>query len=333
MLKAPLKGFTADLFESVGESHAEILNMEELQAKHRQEQRSLQARIAQKRKSATKKTRKGINDECETLQRDLDERQRGELAALDGNPVEERSETLQIQNHTEESDLTGSTRPSRLRPAGNDDDSESANEPVQLAGGRTKKPNRQKARLARRAAENEAQIVQAEAEAANMPNQREQEREAMRKLFQKLSLRELEIRPDGHCMYSAVASQLNGVGLTPQILTPGSLDETKPKEGFRAVRNSAAAFIETHADDFAPFLEVPIGEYVHQIRSSAEWGGQLELQAISKAYNINLNVVQADGSIEKIESGQGSETKQIWLAYYRHSFGLGEHYNALTRDS
>ena len=58
--------------------------MEELQARHRKEQRDLQSRITQKKKSATKKTRKGINDECESLQRQLLDKQQAEISQLNG---------------------------------------------------------------------------------------------------------------------------------------------------------------------------------------------------------------------------------------------------------
>ncbi|KAK4956896.1 hypothetical protein LTR28_005866, partial [Elasticomyces elasticus] len=58
--------------------------MEELQAKHRREARDLQSKITQKKKSATKKTRKGVNDECDTLEQELRVRQEQEIAALSG---------------------------------------------------------------------------------------------------------------------------------------------------------------------------------------------------------------------------------------------------------
>ena len=58
--------------------------MEELQARHRKEQRDLQSQIAQKKKSASKKTRKGVNDECARLERELADRQELEVAELAG---------------------------------------------------------------------------------------------------------------------------------------------------------------------------------------------------------------------------------------------------------
>jgi hypothetical protein len=39
-----------------------------------------------------------------------------------------------------------------------------------------------------------------------------------------------------------------------------------------------------------------------------EWGGQLELQAIARAYGVEINVVQKDGRMEKIESGEFAES-------------------------
>ena len=63
--------------------------MEELQTRHKKEQRDLQSRVTQKKKQASKKTRKGVNDECDRLEAELKERQASELAALNGETQEE----------------------------------------------------------------------------------------------------------------------------------------------------------------------------------------------------------------------------------------------------
>jgi OTU domain-containing protein 6 len=188
---------------------------------------------------------------------------------------------------------------------------------------RQKKPNRQKARLARRAAEQEAQAAAAAEEAQNLPDRREQEITAMKQQMEKLGLKEILIRPDGHCLFSACAHSMS-----PEVVSRSG----STKEPYRNVRYAAAEFMEAHPNDFVGFLEEPIEAYARKIKDTAEWGGQLELQAIAKSYNVDINVLQADGRIEKITSG-GSEDghKTIWLAYYRHSFGLGEHYNALNK--
>lgn len=144
----------------------------------------------------------------------------------------------------------------------------------------------------------------------------------MKKQMETLKLRETLIRPDGHCLFSACAYGMP---------SGGAAGGDQDKEPYQRVRSSAAAFMASHPDDFSPFLEEPLDAYVAKIRDTAEWGGQLELQAIARSYNIDINVLQADGRIEKISSGTEDSPSAIWLAYYRHSFGLGEHYNALAK--
>ncbi|KIV82614.1 hypothetical protein PV11_04712 [Exophiala sideris] len=294
--------------------------MEELLAKHRKEKRDLQGRITQKKKNATKKTRKGVNDECESLERDLAEKHQAEIAALDGeNPdqIESGLDDLPLEDPVAGGDH-GSTTDANGSKAEESDAQSLADQP------RAKKPNRQKARLARRAAEQEAQAAAATLEAESLPDLREQEVAAMKKQMESRSLAETMIRPDGHCLFSACAHSMS----PEQVLKSG------PKKApYENVRFAAAEFMANHPDDFEAFMEEPLDTYVKKIRDTAEWGGQLELQAIARSYHVDINVLQADGRVEKIGSGsdKAGESDDIWLAYYRHSFGLGEHYNALKK--
>jgi OTU domain-containing protein 6 len=41
-------------------------------------------------------------------------------------------------------------------------------------------------------------------------------------------------------------------------------------------------------------------------------------------------VLQGDGSVVDVGE-EGEEGARLWVAYYRHGFGLGEHYNSLRR--
>lgn len=323
--------------------------MEELLAKHRKEQKDLQGRITQKKKSATKKTRKGVNDECEQMQRDLTEKHQSEIAELNGEstePVEEALDDLNLEGGgsadepNEEKTAAPSETDSNAQPP-----SESEN------AARSKKPNRAKARLARRAAEQAAMAEAAAEEAANQTNYRGNEQGVMDAAFKKLGLREVEVTPDGHCLYSAVAKQLDesGLGLRPDpsriVLQPTSQSRidtvTSPQhDGYRAVRAVTADYIVEHKDDFEAFMEEPLDVYTRKVKLTAEWGGQLELQAIARAYGVNINVVQSDGRHEKIECGdmdsfdeEEQRKRVLWLAYYRHTYGLGEHYNALIKQS
>ncbi|KAI9787049.1 MAG: hypothetical protein M1816_007720 [Peltula sp. TS41687] len=309
--------------------------MDDLQAKHRKEQRDLQSRITQKKNSATKKTRKAVHSECEGLERSLKEKQDREIAELDGVPSMtehlEEDEVLDDPVSTAGNEDTKATMNGPARPSNPDQISDGAASVIE-----TRKPNRTKARLARRAAEQEALVARAADEAAAMPDLREQERSSMAAEVLIRGLEEKEVRPDGHCLYSAVADQLNSFGPGWRVgKLPKSIlqHDDKQQPDYKCVRLAAADHIDSNPQDFEPFLEEPLSEYTHKIRETAEWGGHLELLAISRAYRVGINVLQGDGKVEEINSddvnhGDGAT---VWLAYYRHSFGLGEHYNSLRR--
>ncbi|CAI7615288.1 unnamed protein product [Penicillium bialowiezense] len=324
--------------ESTGPSS---FKMDELLSKHRKEQKDLQGRITQRKKSATKKTRKGVNDECDRMQRELSDKQQAEIAQLNGDSTEALAD-LSLEDGEPNDEDKPSETPKEPVP---EPEVESNPEP----SSNTKKPNRQKARLARRAAEQAAQSAAAAEEAATQTNYRGNEQDVMDAVFKKLGLKEVEVTPDGHCLYSAVAKQLDesGLGLRPdpsrivlQSSTQSRIDTvaSPQHDGYRAVRAVTADFITEHKEDFEAFMEEPLESYTRKIKLTAEWGGQLELQAIARAYGVEINVVQSDGRMEKIESGETFDEEEkrkrvIWLAYYRHTYGLGEHYNALVKKS
>ena len=298
--------------------------MEELQKKHRLEQRDLQSKITQKRKSATKKTRKAINDECAELERQLDEKQASDLQTFEGQPLTNGKAVVDVHAITGESTANDpnqeDTRSEKLA-------TDSA-EIGRLPSDQGRKQNRQKARLARRAAEQEAAAAQAEEEAANLPNLQAQERLIMLNEFEARGLEEINIRSDGHCLYAAVADQLIQHNID---ITLGSIASNEP--AYKVIRHVAAQYISDHPDEFLPFLEEPLDEYLTKVRDTGEWGGHLELQALGNAYEIEINVLQGNGRVENIHGKQQSVKNVIWLAYYRHSFGLGEHYNSLRQKS
>lgn len=302
--------------------------MEELREKHRHEKRDLDSRIVRKKKSATKKTRKDVNDECADLERQLKEQQDQELSRLDKILlVDSASPGSSLEQHNDPAPVN------LISDVENSFDSLSISSTINKTD-QTKKPNRQKARLARRAAEKEALIRQAAQEVEDKPNLRDQEREAMCKEFALRNLIETEIRSDGHCLYAAIADQLenSGIGLKPFAELPNFQYEAHAlNPGYRIVRQVAASFVFHNSDDFLPFLEEPLEVYINRIRDTGEWGGHLELAALAKAYRVDINVLQSNGKVERIESCSSKSDHQLWLSYYHHSFGLGEHYNSLRR--
>ncbi|KAI0421276.1 OTU domain-containing protein 6B [Xylaria grammica] len=334
--------------------------LEAIQARHRKEQRDLQSRITSKKKNATKKTRKGVNDECTALEHDLKERQQLELEALNGDrDIDERGVggeeshgveqdtaandtatdtngiTDRLKDATISSDTPTSTKfsqaPSELPTQPSPEPAAQSQAQTQGQGG--KKRNRQKDRLARRAAEREEAAEAAEQEARGMTDHRGLERSSLERTFNAHGLVEHEIRPDGHCLFSAIADQLAQRKI-PIAPSSGGEGEVPP---YKVVRRVATDYMDSHPDDFAPFLEEPLESYVPKIRDTAEWGGQLELLALASAYQVEIKVVQngrtetiqPSGGLGQTQADRGDQT--IWLAYYRHGYGLGEHYNSLRK--
>lgn len=312
--------------------------MDDILARHRKEVRDLTARITQKKKSASKKTRKGVNDECATLEQELKDKHAAELHAAAGDASVNGAEEEELKDGP----VTANAHPSTaVSDVHDDDDSKLAIQAqrINLESADTndtetlqpRKRNRQKERLARRAAEQEAVAAQAATEAASLPDLRKKERDRLVTEFASRNLEEKPVAANGHCMFSAVADQLHTLGLSlePGQSTNGAKTELQ-RDDYKAVRGAAASYMSRYPNDFEPFLDEPLDAYVQKIRDTAEWGGQLELTALAKTYNITINVLQGDGRVEKIQGDDiNHEKHEAWLAYYRHGFGLGEHYNSL----
>ncbi|KAI5236234.1 cysteine proteinase [Aureobasidium subglaciale] len=298
--------------------------MEELQQRHRKEVKDVQSKVTQKKK--------GVNDECDNLEREMKARHQEEIQAMTAPTVDLEDES---EREHEQDELAKGVE--GLEIAGADKDKstqtqqtssappDAPNEPA------PKKQNRAKARLARRAAEQEALIASAAEEAQDIPNLKAVERESMLKQFATRKLAEKEIRADGHCLYSAVADQLEQLGMPLGAAPSDTPDVASTLEPYKIVRQAAAEYIESHPMDFAPFLEEPLDYYIYKIKNTGEWGGQLELMALAKKYGVAISVLQGDGRVEEINPEGDAEDKQLWLAYYRHGFGLGEHYNSLRK--
>jgi OTU domain-containing protein 6 len=152
--------------------------------------------------------------------------------------------------------------------------------------------------------------------------------------LQKRGLALHEIRADGHCLYAAVADQLRTRerGLGPKILiTPATGAQDGQGSDYKTVRAAAADWIQAHGDDFARFTEDPLPEHVSKIRDTGDWGGHLELLALARTYGTRICVLPRDGRVDRIEGEGEGAAEDIWLGYYRHSHGLGEHCNSLRK--
>jgi len=83
--------------------------------------------------------------------------------------------------------------------------------------------------------------------------------------------------------------------------------------------------IEAHADDYRWFVEEDekFDDYVDRLRCDGEWGGQIELMACSRIFNVDIIVHQEDPK-PSFSFGE-SNPKTIELSFHGE-----EHYNAVV---
>eukprot|EP00246_Nothoceros_aenigmaticus_P013224 TRINITY_DN4469_c0_g1_i1.p1 TRINITY_DN4469_c0_g1~~TRINITY_DN4469_c0_g1_i1.p1 ORF type:complete len:318 (-),score=74.52 TRINITY_DN4469_c0_g1_i1:263-1216(-) len=184
-------------------------------------------------------------------------------------------------------------------------------------------------RRALQEAEREQRIQE---EQNNIVSERKLEEEELQRKLQPLGFGLKEIKSDGHCLYRAVEDQL---ALHPDVA---------PQHSFTALRSLAAAYMRAHPDDFVPFIvgensdtagesvEERLERYCVDVESTASWGGQLELGALS--HSLRKHIVVYSTNLPDVvmgkEYGEGLESIIIRVSYHRHAFGLGEHYNSVV---
>ncbi|KAF9227968.1 OTU-domain-containing protein [Gyrodon lividus] len=179
---------------------------------------------------------------------------------------------------------------------------------------------------------------------AQIERETKQEAASIKRTCDELSVQIHEINPDGHCLFSAIADQLALLNILPQS-----------QANYAAVRAAASDYIYRHPDDFLPFLPSISGEdgvgatentglmnaqqfeqYCLAIKNTAAWGGEPEVLALSRAYNVPIQVVQGGTPSVVIHSPDSSSpdnldrgAKVVRISFHRRMYGLGEHYNSL----
>jgi len=160
---------------------------------------------------------------------------------------------------------------------------------------------------------------------ANLEGARHLEQERITGLLGVRGLVGREVPSDGDCMFAAVAHQLGeeGAGTTVAALRRGTAEE-----------------LRRGREAYWPFLSNPRtgemlsdGEYSAYCTAMADtpaWGGQVELRALATLLHRPLAVIQAEGQ-EEVVVGEEEQGAPITLSYHRHIFGLGEHYNSVTK--
>ncbi|XP_061520705.1 deubiquitinase OTUD6B isoform X1 [Phycodurus eques] len=271
---------------------------------HRREKKDLQAKIQSMKNSVPKndkKRRKQMTEEITKMEAELDQKHDEELRRLESASD---AKVEEVPNGVEEVLNGVEAQTVEQQP-------------------RVTKAQKRRDKKAVQERQRESRI--AEAEVQNLRGERHLEGV---KLAEKLSRRGLQIKEistDGHCMYRAIRDQL--------------LRRDKSELSVKELRCRTAAHMRSHADDFLPFLSDPdtgdayaaddFEKYCSDVEHTAAWGGQLELQALSKVLQLPVEVVQADSPTVTV--GEEHAGDAITLIYMRHAYGLGEHYNSVER--
>lgn len=345
-----------------------MTSKQELLALHKKQQRDLIANITSLKKQATKKTRKNVLNQCQQLQDDLNYKQNLELKQFDDDvnnnqtdadtTTEVTPESLLQQLHfnsheTNSPQDTNTTDAADINIMDTNDINDTGASDMKATGDGAgpsnidsaisnnipkKKRNRQKERLARRQQEIDKIKHEASLEAENCVDYRSIEIESMNQLLKFNNLKNYDIKPDGNCLFSSIKHQLENrhIDLSDdyQLNNHNLQFLNYTIEDYRKISGD---YILENKQDFIPFLFdentgecKDINDYVNELTSTSMWGSDMEILALSKIFNCSVHIFLAGAST--IVINENGELPPLKIAYYKHSYGLGEHYNSLIDE-
>lgn len=277
--------------------------MEALVQKHKKEKKEMQSKIQSLKKSATKgdkKKKKEVQEEIAKLEMELSKRHDQEIKALTGEI-----------NKLNENNLINLVKDVEI------DCEEPGPKITRAQKRRDKKAAEQK--------ERDKQIL--EQEIVNESGMRNMEMQKIKSELKKKNLMIYNIEADGNCLYNAVDHQLKL--------------KTNFSYGVKQLRTETSNQILTNKFDYLPFLtnsqtgevmtEKELEEYCYNIANSTNWGGQIELKALSQVVKKPITVIQADGPPLVMGEEYSNNTDGLIITYHRHMYQLGEHYNSVQK--
>ncbi|XP_050364536.1 OVARIAN TUMOR DOMAIN-containing deubiquitinating enzyme 5 [Argentina anserina] len=293
---------------------------DEMLSRHRKETSKLQDKEIQLKKAAAKGSKaeqkakkKQVEEEISRVSAELKEKQAEELASLGYSSTNNGGEKSNLDTLVKA--IAGVSVSSQPENA---------------------KPSKSSKRKVKRAQEDAAREQRIQEEQSNLVSDRMVEDEKLGKKLEPLCLTINEIKPDGHCLYRAIQDQL-------AYHSGGSSPYT-----YQDLREMVATYMRKHAPDFLPFflsdnqydgdsdesLAERFETYCKLVESTAAWGGQLELGALTHC--LKKPIMVYSGSFPDVEMGKEYKSESanvsglIMLSYHKHAFGLGEHYNSVV---
>ncbi|AET39630.1 deubiquitinase OTU2 Ecym_4598 [Eremothecium cymbalariae DBVPG len=309
-----------------------------LSARHRKEKKDLQNQITGLKKQSTKRTRKQVNARCEELTSELEKRHVEELRQF------RIAQGIEIagDGDEQEEEVTPEKLLEQMSLEKNGNDEESVPKPLEteVESRPGKRMNRRKQRLAK--AQRDADRIREEAlaEAAMQPDLKGMEEEVLEKVCELNGLTQVEIQPDGNCLFAAILDQLrirhNNIDGGVSYYYPESYEGPKCIDslGISDLRSLSCCYVREHRDDFIPYLfedndtTTDIEVYTEKMETTATWGGEIELLALSHVFRCCISVMISGGSTLKINEHEMANA-ELKIIYYKHKYALGEHYNSL----
>ncbi|KAI9492198.1 hypothetical protein BDB00DRAFT_829639 [Zychaea mexicana] len=294
--------------------------LEAMQERHGAEQKALQAKIIALRKSvpsSNKRKKKEVQSRINDMEYDLRVKHEKELRALQGEEEEDEDDGISLERLQELSVQDGNNGKDAT-----DETSKKAGAIEQQQ--KKKKPNKAKLRQQRREAEMQRLRDEAEKEASDQVDMGALEKASIQELLEKLKLKVHEIHADGHCLYNAISNQLSS--------------RYHQEVGHQELRKLAASYMRDHSDDFIPFLYKDDGDmysaddferYCDEIEKTPRWGGQIEIVALSRVKEVPIHIVQMGQPVLKVNEEEYPGKAPLKLAYHKHLYSLGAHYNSL----
>ncbi|SCV01235.1 LAME_0G14928g1_1 [Lachancea meyersii CBS 8951] len=321
--------------------------------RHRAEKKDLQNQITGMKKQATKSKRKQVNARCEELEHQMQLRHKQELEELTqgaGAGAEAKAPEETHSQNPQDGEEAQEVSPEKLLEQLSMDGQDAANAATTNATQQQqqqqqpkKRRNRQREKIAKREAE-VARMKQAAAlEAAQMPDYKQMEQDALDQICTLNKLIQHDIQPDGHCLFASILDQLQTRHLPLEGCVyefPKSYSHTNASHHLDVykLRSLATCYVREHPDDFVPYLfdeatltVKDIADYTKTMEETAQWGGEVEILALAKVLKCCISVLMSGRATHLVNEDEMTNP-QLKLVYYKHSYALGEHYNSLRDE-
>ena len=119
-----------------------------------------------------------------------------------------------------------------------------------------------------------------------------------------------EVGGDGNCLFRSVSDQMDNT-----------------EHNYKIYREMCLTYMKNNPDEFSPFIEddEPFDKYLERMEEDGEWGGNLEIYALSKALNANFYIYIHKHPMYVVNNFEKPK-KNILLTYHE-----GKHYNSLRK--